>query len=238
MKKIVRRIFNSILVIIAVFNLTGPASEDMVMVHAKTISEVQSEIDNTQNELNEIYAKIDSLTDEQDLVQEEIEDLNSEIINAMTSISMKEDEIAEKEAEISDKTEAIEETEQEYELAKEKAEKQYNDMVIQIRYMYEQGDISYAGLLFSGDGLSDALNRMDYAESIYEYSRARLEELETLRDKVLELWNRLENEKTQLEEDKQNLEESKVYLEDLKANLDSNLAKKKQDSANYDAEIK
>ncbi len=238
MKKTVRRIFNSILVIIAVFNLTGPASEDMVMVHAKTISEVQSEIDNTQNELNEIYAKIDSLTDEQDLVQEEIEDLNSEIINAMTSISMKEDEIAEKEAEISDKTEAIEETEQEYELAKEKAEKQYNDMVIQIRYMYEQGDISYAGLLFSGDGLSDALNRMDYAESIYEYSRARLEELETLRDKVLELWNRLENEKTQLEEDKQNLEESKVYLEDLKANLDSNLAKKKQDSANYDAEIK
>jgi cell wall-associated NlpC family hydrolase len=151
---------------------------------------------------------------------------------------MKEDEISEKESEIEDKNTEIDQKEAEYEEAKIKAQKQYDDMVTQVRFMYEQGDISYAGLLFDGNGLSDALNNMDYVESVYEYSRGRLDAFEAARDEVLELWNQLEDEKNQLEEDKQKLEDDKVYLQDLKASLDSSLAKKKQESDNYEAEIK
>lgn len=238
MKRKIKRILNCILIVTVAATLLRPAAEDRMTAQAKSISDVQNQINSTQKELDEINSKIDSLTDEQDIVQEKIDDLNAEIINAMTSIGMKEDEIAEKEDEIADKTADIEKTEAEYEAAKERAQNQYDDMVIQIRYMYEQGDISYASLLMSGDGLGNALNRMDYAESVYEYSRTRLEELETAREEVLALWNSLEQEKAQLETDKQSLEDAKAYLEDLKANLDSDLEKKKKESADYDAEIK
>jgi cell wall-associated NlpC family hydrolase len=171
-------------------------------------------------------------------VQEKIDDLNAEIINAMTSISMKEDEIADKEDEIVQKNADIDKTEEEYNAAKARAEKQYDDMVTQIRFMYEQGDVSYAGLLFGGTGLADALNNMDYVETVYEYSRGRLEAFEEAQNEVLELWNTLEEEKNQLEDDKQKLEDDRVYLENMKTQLDSDLAKKKAESANYDAEIK
>lgn len=238
MRKTVHRILNCILMIAVTVSLLGPTANDSMTAQAKSISDVQNQINNTQNELNEIYSKIDSLTDEQDIVQEKIDDLNAEIINAMASISMKEDEIAEKNDAIADKTADIEKTETEYEAAKKREEKQYDDMVTQIRFMYEQGDVSYAGLLMSGDGLSNALNRMDYAESVYEYSRTRLEEYEAAKNEVLDLWNRLEAEKTQLEADKQNLEDAKAYLKDLEANLNTDLEKKKRESANYDAEIK
>jgi cell wall-associated NlpC family hydrolase len=98
--------------------------------------------------------------------------------------------------------------------------------------------VSYAGLLFRGSGLADALNNMDYVESVYEYSHSRLEAFGEAQNEVLELWNKLEEEKVQLEADKQKLEDDKVYLNDLKAQLDSDLAQKKKESANYDAEIK
>lgn len=238
MRKTVHRILNCILIIAMTVSLLGPAANDIMTAQAKSISDVQNQINNTQKELDEIYSKIDSLTDEQDIVQEKIDDLNAEIINAMASISMKEDEIAEKKDEIADKTADIEKTEAEYEAAKKREEKQYDDMVTQIRFMYEQGDVSYAGLLMSGDGLSNALNRMDYAESVYEYSRAKLEEFEAAKNEVLDLWNKLEAEKAQLEADKQSLEDTKAYLKDLEANLNTDLEKKKRESANYDAEIK
>jgi cell wall-associated NlpC family hydrolase len=238
MKRKALRFLNCILIIALTAAVFVPASDDRLIVSATTVSEVQDKIDQTQSQLDSINAKIDSLSDEQDLVQEKIDDLNAEIVNAMTSIGMKEDEIAEKEAEIDDKNAEIEKTEADYEEAKARAEKQYDDMVVQVRFMYEQGDVSYAGLLFGGTGLADALNNMDYVESVYEYSRGRLEAFEEAQNEVLELWNKLEADKNQLEDDKQKLEDDRVYLENLKAQLDDDLAKKKKESANYDAEIK
>jgi cell wall-associated NlpC family hydrolase len=238
MKRKAKRIFSSILVLALSLSAVRPAADNVLVASATSITSVQNQITATQNELDSLYSKIDSLSDQQDLVQEKIDDLNAEIINAMASISMKEDEISEKEDEITDKNAEIDQKEAEYEEAKIKAKKQYDDMVTQVRFMYEQGDISYAGLLFGGNGLSDALNNMDYVESVYEYSRGRLDAFEAARDEVLELWNQLEDEKNQLEEDKQKLEDDKVYLQGLKASLDSSLAKKKQESDNYEAEIK
>jgi cell wall-associated NlpC family hydrolase len=238
MKKKACRLLNCIVIIVLTAALLEQAAGDTMTVSATSVTDVQNKINETQNQLDTINAKIDSLSDEQDLVQEKIDDLNAEIINAMTSISMKEDEIADKEDEIVQKNADIDKTEEEYNAAKARAEKQYDDMVTQIRFMYEQGDISYAGLLFGGTGLADALNNMDYVETVYEYSRGRLEAFEEAQNEVLELWNTLEEEKNQLEDDKQKLEDDRVYLESMKSQLDSDLAKKKAESANYDAEIK
>ena len=214
-----------------------PLAEQEIEASATTISEVQNQIQNTQNQIQGINDKIDTLTDEQALVEEMIDDINAEIVNTMTSIGMKEDEIAAKEAELASKQAEIEQTQASYEAAKAKEEQQYQDMLVQMKFMYENGYETYLGLFLSGGGLGDMLNRMDFVEKIYSYSDRKLTEYEDTKNEVLALWNTLETEKAQLEADKANLEAAKQSLESQKANLNTLLAQRKQESANYEAEI-
>lgn len=215
-----------------------PILEQELPVRATTISEVQSQIKNTQNELNNINNQISEYEEKQELAEEEIADLNAEIINTMTSIGMKEDEIADKTTELVDKQAEIDETQKEYEKAKEQAEQQYEAMLVRIRLMYENGSTTTLGMFLQGNGLADMLNSMDYVERVYEYDQMKFNEYETTKQQVHDLWDMLEQEKTDLQNQKNTLEEEQAALETQKANLDTLLAKKKQESANYEAEIK
>lgn len=220
-------------------------------VEATTMSEVQNEIDRLQRELEEKYGKISDLEAEQDLILEKMEDLNAEIINTMTSIGLKEDEIAAKEdeiaakeVEISDKKDQIVLTVAEYEAAKDREEQQRLDMIAHTRLLYEQGDNSYLDVLFGGNGLADILNRMDYIEKIYEYSKVKLDGFIEAKDQIQDLWDLLEQEKadleldmTQLEADVADLETQKAALDEQKSSLDVLKAALKRESSNYEAQI-
>lgn len=218
---------------------------------ATTMSEVQNEIDRLQRELEEQYGKISDLEAEQDLILEKMEDMNAEIINTMTSIGLKtdeiaakEDEIAVKEAEISDKQDQIVLTVAEYEAAKDREEKQRLDMIAHTRMLYEQGEDSYLEVILGGNGLADILNRMDYIEKIYEYSKVKLDSFIEAKDQIQDLWNLLEQEKTdleldmaQLEADKDDLQAQKDALDEQKANLEVLQNALKRESSNYEAQI-
>lgn len=220
-------------------------------VEATTMSEVQNEIDRLQRELEEKYGKISDLEAEQDLILEKMEDLNAEIINTMTSIGLKEDEIAAKEdeiaakeVEISDKKDQIVLTVAEYEAAKDREEQQRLDMIAHTRLLYEQGDDSYLDVLLGGNGLADILNRMDYIEKIYEYSKVKLDGFIEAKDQIQDLWDLLEQEKadleldmTQLEADVADLETQKAALDEQKSSLDVLKAALKRESSNYEAQI-
>lgn len=206
-------------------------------VKASTVSGIQSNIDDINEQLGRINDEIAAAEDEQDLIQEAIDDLNSEIHNTMTSIGLLEDEITQKEAEIADKQTQIEATEAEYEAAKQREEDQRASMEAQTRMLYENGDDSYLNALLKGKGLGDILNSMDYIERVYEYNKRMLIEFMETKELVLELWNQLEAEKASLEQDRQNLEADKRVLEEQKANLDVLLEQKRRESANYEAEI-
>lgn len=229
----------------------NPAGYGALTVQAGSISDIQGQIDEHQRELERIYSQISEMEEEQDLRLEEMEDLNAEIINTMTSIGMKEEEIAAKEqeiaakeAQIEDKRLQIQRTEAEYEAAKEREEAQRLSMAVSTRLLYEQGETTFLDAIVEGRGLAGILNRMGYIERIYEYSKVRLKEYIETKEQVLELWNQLEEEKKaleadrqQLEADRQLLEADRTELQDLKANLDVQMARKKQESANFEAEI-
>lgn len=219
---------------------------------ATTMSEIQQEIDRLQQELEEEYGKISDLEAEQDLILEKMDDLNSEIINTMASIGLKEEEISEKEDEIAAKEAEIEEkqkqivlTAAEYEAAKNQEEIQREDMAIRTRMLYEQGTDSYLSAFLGGAGLADVLNRLDYIERIYEYSKFKLDGYIEVKDQIQNLWNLLEEEeadlqqhKEQLESDKANLVDQESQLKEQQANLNVLLDRMKKESANYDAAIR
>ena len=209
MKRRMIKILNCILILSLTTSVAGPMAEGQFRVKATTISEVQEQIENTQNQLEGINDKIDTLSDEQALIEELIDDINAEIVNTMTSIGMKEDEIVSKEAELTAKQAEVDKTQKAYEDAKAKEEKQYADMLVRMKLMYENGYNTYLSLFLSGEGLSDILNRMDYIERFYDYDRNKLQEYENTKNEVHDLWDFLEAEKAQLEIDKANLESDK-----------------------------
>lgn len=255
MKKIIKnrnkKIINYILTIGLAVTSVMPIGAQSITVKATSISQIQEQIAAHEQEQEKIEAQISSLTDEQDLIQEMIDDLNAEIINTMASIGIKEEEIAAKEAALSAKQEElhnkqleINATQNAYEEAKAREEKQYEDMQVWIKCMYENSNTTYLNLFLKGSGLADLLNHMDYIEKVYEYGMAKLAEFEATKIEVHNLWNQLENEKAQLENEKAQLESDKAQLEadkdalqGQKRELDTMLAKKKEESANYEAEI-
>ena len=222
-----------------------------VTVQATTVSEIQSEIDRIQQELEQEYGKISDLEAEQDLILEKMEDTNAELINTMASIKLKEEEIAAKEGEIStkegeiaEKQDQIAQTSAEYEEAKSREEQQKLDMAARTKMLYEQGNESYLDILLAGRGLSDLLNRLDYIEKIYKYSRMQLDSYIETGEQLQDLWDLLEQEKADLEQDMERLKADKSDLKIQEAELDgqknslnSLLADMKRQSANYEAEI-
>ena len=215
------------------------------------MKDIQDKIEEDQRHLNEITGEIMGLEDEQDLIQEQIDDLNAEIVNTMASIGMKEDEITAKEQEITHmedeihwKEHQITETEAEYEEAVLREENHRKNMAACARLIYERGESSYLDALLEGKGLADFLNQMDRIEKVCEYEQTVLTEYIETKDQVQALWNLLEEEKTALEDTKQRLvaerqqlQADRAELETQKAGLDTMLARKRQESANFEAEI-
>ncbi len=216
MKKAAIKIINLIIVITLVSSLA-------IYADASSVSEIQQNINKDNEALKEINDAMIGLQDEQDLIEEEISDLDAELLNTMSAIGVLEDDIALKEADI-----LI--AQDEYEEAKRIAEEQYQSMVANIQFIYESGDIDFLSALFEAKNFSDMLNMAVYVEAIHEYDQNILAEYEAAQELVGQLWDKLENEKASLELDKASMEEQKVYLDGL-------LARKKEESANYEAQI-
>ncbi len=230
MKKKIRRFSCFILAVVLMITVVVPVS-------ASTISELEKQQKEHQSKLNEVNSQITEMENEQEILEEEISDLDSEIVNMFTSIELLEEEITEKENSISIVKAEIEVAEADYEKAKAEEEKQYEEMKIRVRYMYEQGDMLYMQLLLESGGFSEMLNKADYVEKLYEYDRTKLEEYEAVKIAVAELQASLEEDKHRLESEKAELESTKAELEDQKAYMDTLLAKKKQEASDYDTQI-
>lgn len=237
MKKRGAGIVNFILIVSLLVAAVHTGASHVLTVQATTANELQEEINRRQEALNELYGQISDWEAQQDMILEKIEDLNSEIINTMASIGLKEEEIAAKETEIQEKQEQITLTAAEYEEAKQQEENQRLNMTARTRILYEQGNDSYLTAIFGGNDFTDMLNRMDYIEKVYAYSKMQLDQYIESKDQIQALWVLLEEEEAELESDKQQLESDRAALQDQKVSLDAMLAEKKKESDNYEAEL-
>ena len=192
-------------------------------VYASTISEIRRQQEEDKKKLNNVQGQISGLQGEQSEIGAEIDEIDAELVQIIASVDLIKEEIVEKENQ-------IKETEAEYEVAKQQEETQYETMKIRIKFMYEQGDISYMQLFLSSESFSDMLNKADYVEQLYAYDRKMLEEYKAAKDYVQQVWDRLEEEKSELEASQHELEEEQSYMEEL-------LEEKKQEYENYNVQI-
>lgn len=216
MKKRTVRIISICMSFVMLFSIGGK-------VYASTISEIKKQQEENQKNLNSVQGKLSGLQGKASSVGDEIDELDTNLVELIASVDIIKDEIAEKE-------EQIKKTQAEYEEAKRQEEEQYEAMKLRIKFMYEQGDISYLQIFLTSESFGDMVNKADYVEQLYEYDRKKLEEYEAAKQHVQDVWNQLEDEKSELEASKHELEEEQAYMEEV-------LDKKKKEYDNYSVQI-
>ena len=230
MKRYKRRLY-VILSFILCLSVVDPIS-------ATTISELRQEVKKNQSQLKNAQQKADEAQEAQEGVEEEMEEIDAELVNLITDINLCEEAI-------NDKEEEIYRTQLDYDAAVAEKDEQYASMKIRIQFMYEKGDPSYLHMFFGAGNMGDMVNKAKYVEELYDYDRKLLTEYEDTVKRVQELWDTLEEDKSELETSKTELQEGQAYMEELLAqkkeeyeNYSVMLTKAKQEAATYTARIK
>ena len=136
-------------------------------VRATTISELQEQKKQNEDQLKDVNKQIDDYKGAQADIGAQIDELDAEMVALLTDISLIEEAIKAKEEEI-----AL--TQADYDAAVAVKDEQYESMKIRIQFMYEQGEISYLQLFTESLNISDMINKAEYVEQLYEYDRKLL----------------------------------------------------------------
>lgn len=204
----------------------------------KQKKDLEKQSKDSQNKLNSANSKIGDYSEAKEDTQEAIDETNTELVGLMADIEMIKEDIAYKE-------ELIDKTQKEYDEAKEQEETLYAAMVQRVKYMYEKGNLSYVQILLTATSYSDALNKVNFVENLYEYDRIKLAEYVAAKEAAQAYGEQLEGEKAELETSQYELEQEQEYMEELLAqykatyaDYEVKIAKAKQDAAVYTAQIK
>lgn len=161
---------------------------------------------------------------EQDSLQEEIDALDADLYALVSQITEITNAIADTEAEIADTEAALAE-------ATAAREAQYAAMKLRIKYMYETPSESVFEMLLESKSITQFLNKMEYANEVYAYDKAKLEQFIATQAEIEEL-------KTALEEEKVELESAKKELKSQEGALETMVAEKRGEMDDLDAELK
>lgn len=162
------------------------------------LSDLENEKQSNEENLSSYEQQASDLLETKSSLENLVSGLNSEIARIN-------ERIADIEQQIADKTLQIEATGEELEEAKVLEEKQYNDMKLRIKFMYEMGDTSYFDALLSGVSFIDSLNKVEYVSELIKYDR--------------NMMNKYKETKTLIEEKEQTYQSEQQELLTLKDEL-------------------
>ena len=188
------------------------------------INQAKEERKKLQQGLSDIKKMVANLEKSKSSLQSYVKELDSQLMAVEAKIKELKDLISEKEKE-------IEQTKKELEEAIAIEEKQYEEMKIRIKFMYEKGNDFYLEMMLGADSFGDMLNKAQYVESISAYDRQKLEEFRLNRELI-------EVCKAELEEEEALLKEAKEAVEQEQKNLESLIATKEKEITAYESDIK
>lgn len=176
------------------------------------IEAAEREKENTESQLGETKENLNELNEQKSSLEGTLSNLNTELSQVSNNLSELEAMIADKEAEIEEANQMIEIANQELEEAIAVKDAQYENMKLQIKFLYEESDNLYLEMLFSAGSYAELLNRSDYIEQLSAYEQKALQEYKDTQAQIEEITAELELEKAQLEIDKGELDNYKVRV--------------------------
>ena len=211
---------------------------NIVAVSATTIDKANQKINEANRDLQNVNSTITQIEAEQDELQSQINALDSELVGLLLDIDILEDEIVEKQEQIDQATIDLSD-------AQAREEKQYADMKLRIKYMYEHSQTGTLQYILESESIADLLNRVAYFNDVYDYDREQLVAYQDTVQEVIGLKETLEREKDEMVELDENLSHQSDELEELIAqkrstmeDFDTQLASAKYLASQYKETIK
>ncbi len=205
---------------------------------AREREKTKQEQQNTQSRYEEAQGMLGDLEEEQSALEEQIQELDAQLVEVLASVGLMEELIEETQ-------EQILAAQDEYDEAKAREDEQYAAMKKRIRYLYEEGDVSYVELILKTGSWSDMLNRTEYVEKLSEYDANMLKKYILLKEEVAVKQAQLEDRESELEAQRHELEEEQAAMEEMMAEMEAlsadyevQIAKVRQQAATYKAQIK
>ena len=137
---------------------------------------------------------------------DDVTDLTNKKNAAESQLSQTQSELAyllvqmdELEVKMHDKNEEIDQANADLAAAEQNMQNQYDDMKLRIKYMYEDQSTSIAEAFLTAESMSDALNKAEYVQQVYDYDRGKLDEMAATASQIQQLKNTLDADKKELE---------------------------------------
>lgn len=137
---------------------------------------------------------------------DDVTDLTNKKNAAESQLSQTQSELAyllvqmdELEVKMHDKNEEIDQANADLAAAEQNMQNQYDDMKLRIKYMYEDQSTSIAEAFLTAESMSDALNKAEYVQQVYDYDRGKLDEMAATALQIHQLKSTLDADKKELE---------------------------------------
>ncbi|MCI9217512.1 MAG: hydrolase [Dorea sp.] len=162
--------------------------------------------------------EVSELEQEKQAAQENVDALKIQLTETIGKISQLEKNLVDKGKEVIQAKEELAE-------AQETEKRQYEDMKLRIRFLYEQGDRSLLEALMTAESFTDLVNKAEYIQNVHSYDRDKLTDYIEARQNVYAL-------KTALEEEQKSMEAMKADFEAEENNLNEMIAAKQAEVDN------
>lgn len=171
------------------------------------------------------------------VLADDVADLKNDKLEAEKKLEKKQNELSylliqidDLEIRIDEKNEQIAQAEVDLAEAEEAFAAQYEDMKLRIKYMYEDNSASISEAFLSSASMSEALNKTEYVQQVYQYDRDKLDEMAQSAEAISDLKDTLNGD----------MEELTAMSEDLtskQALLYSAIDSLKAEVSDYDKKI-
>lgn len=190
---------------------------------ASALSKAKNKKSEAQTALDNANSDIENIQSQQQELKSQIDALDADLVNIIMNLDILEGELSDKQTELDNVTAQLAQ-------AQEDEQNQYDAMKKRIVYMYENGDDSYIEALVGATDFSDLLNRLEYAQQIYDYDRNLLTQYQETVQQVADLKSQVETEKAELEEVQQSYQEQQASYESM-------IAEKQSQMSDFDTQL-
>lgn len=179
----------------------------------------------------EAEAQINELEQKKNETEEQAKSVNNELVQLLVDYDALQSDMETQEK-------RIDEAEVDLKEAEANEKKQYEDMKLRIKYMYEEGDSSYISTLFSAESYSDLVNKAEYIKKVHDYDRKMLNKYVETKNEVAELKENLEEGQAEMQAlsdemdvQKENLEVTLTQMRSQIEDFDNQLSEAKEAAA-------
>jgi len=185
-------------------------------VYADKKTDAQKQANQAAEDLKAMNDKMNAIEKQQKALQGEMKGMNQQLVAILMAKTALE-------ADIASTQEAIVVAQADLEVAKAKEQKQYEDMKLRIRYMYENGDTNFVTEMLESKSMADLINKTEYYNQVYTSDRKMLVTYQQTKLEAIDLEAGLQRQMAGMEEMKTvQIAQQKQY-ESIIANLDAKL---------------